>query len=192
MIYIDEHPHELDLAAALEAVGTQRREYAMRYRRDEDRRLCLAAHLLLQRALHDEYGIDWVPDFTYGPNGKPALDGVPDVHFSISHCREAVVCAVADAAVGVDVESTSGYHPDLLARTMNDGEQREILSSPRSDIAFIRLWTMKESLLKLTGEGMRNDLKSVLDGAPNQYHFTSWVGKNYVVTLCERLPENVK
>ena len=45
MVYIDSHPQLLDLTEALAAVSAERRTYALRYRREEDQRLCLSAYL---------------------------------------------------------------------------------------------------------------------------------------------------
>ena len=52
-------------------------------------------------------------------------------------------------------------------------------------MAFIRLWTMKEACLKLTGEGITNDLKSALDGGSWQFTTVERLDKNYIYTLCE-------
>ena len=103
MVYIDNHPQQLDLAEALAAVSPERRAYALRYRREEDQRLCLSAYLLLQRALREEYGLSEVPPFCYGQHGKPALQGYPDIHFNLSHCREAAACVVSTHPVGIDI-----------------------------------------------------------------------------------------
>ena len=40
-------------------------------------------------------------------------------------------------------------------------------SAPESLLAFLALWTKKEAVLKLTGEGIRNDLKTVLTNTEN-------------------------
>jgi 4'-phosphopantetheinyl transferase len=184
VLYLDDHINELDLEAALEAVGPERREYALRYRQEQDRRQCLAAYLLLQRALLLEYGIQQVPPFIYGPNGKPAFDGYPDIHFNLSHCSEAVACVIAPHPVGVDVECIDKYDKELAQHTMNDEEYSEILSSPQPEITFTKFWTMKESLLKLTGEGISKDIRMLLSDAERYRFHTVDLGR-YICTVSE-------
>ena len=184
-LYIDDQIDALDLQAGLRAVGEERRRYALRYRRERDQRLCVAVWLLLQRALRECFGLHNVPPIVRGEQGKPALDGFPHIHFNLSHCRLAAACVVDDRPVGVDVECIDRYDPSLLTYTMSGHEQRLIAAAPQPDVQFIRLWTMKESLLKLTGEGIRNDLASVLDHA-GDYHFTTTLHPGYICTVCQR------
>ncbi len=178
--YIDDQIQQLDLAAALAAVSAERRAYALRFRHELGQRQCVAAYLLLQRALKQEFGIEGDLQFTLGEHGKPSLVGHPDIHFNLSHCREAVACAVSDKPVGIDVESTRRYHPMLLDYTMNSDEQRRVTQATRPDEAFIRLWTMKEAVLKLTGEGISRDLHTVLTDA--QYCFATTIHPTYICT----------
>ena len=48
---------------------------------------------------------------------------------------------------------------------MNDEETILITKSPDPAETFIRFWTMKEAVLKLSGDGIRNDMKTVLTGS---------------------------
>ncbi|MCR4613814.1 MAG: 4'-phosphopantetheinyl transferase superfamily protein [Bacteroidaceae bacterium] len=185
--YLDTHPHGLDLDQALAQVSEQRRRYALRYKRESDQRLSLSAWLLLQRALRDEFGIDEQPLFRYTPQGKPLLEGHDDIHFSLSHCDEAVACVVGRHAVGIDVESLSQYDPALLEATMSEEEIRQVRAAHRPEVAFMRLWTMKESLLKLTGEGIRDRLDDVLVDAAS-YRFQTLIASRFVCTVCEKKP----
>ena len=153
-------------------MSRERREYALRYRREHDRRLCVAAYILLQQALKAEYKIEETPLFIYGAHGKPALKNHPDIHFNLSHCDEAAVCMVSNRPVGIDVESIRPFDSELAAATMNPEELRIIRSSPDPSIAFARYWTMKESLLKLTGEGITDNLHGILSTA-DRYHFVT-------------------
>lgn len=180
MTYIDDTIQHIDLQQALLAVSDERRAYALRYKHELGQRQCVAAYLLLQRALRQEFGIEGDLHFTLGEHGKPALAEHPDIHFNISHCREAVACAISDQPVGIDIESTRRYHPMLLDYTMNDNERRQVTTAPRPDEAFIRLWTMKEAVLKLTGEGISRDLHTVLTDA--RYRFATTIHPTYICT----------
>ena len=186
MVYVEEHVNEFDLQAGLRKISEQRREQALRFKHELGQRTCVLAYLLLKRALLREYGITENPLFEYGENGKPILAFHPEIHFNLSHCREAVACVVSDRPVGIDVESVREYKESLAAYTMNEQELASIVSAERPDVAFIRLWTMKEARLKLTGEGISNDIKNVLDDR-DRWTFTTVerLERNYIYTLCE-------
>ena len=162
MIYLNDHLFDFDLDAALLELSEQRRQLALRYRHELGRRTCAAAYLLLCEGLRKEHGITEKPVFEFGEHGKPSIIGRPDLHFSLSHCREAAICVLSDRPVGIDIESVGRYNERLVRYTMNEEEMAQILASNRPDIAFTRLWTQKEAVLKCTGEGIGNDLKNVL------------------------------
>lgn len=91
--------------------------------------------------------------FAYGPSGKPFFHDLPDVHFNISHTGGLVVCAVGNIPIGIDAERIRPY-PKSVLRKMTDRECLYIQKSDRQDEAFMRVWTMKEAMIKLTGDGL--------------------------------------
>jgi len=173
----------MDLQAALSQLTEQRREQAMRFKHEQGRRESAAAFLLLWRALRDEYGLEEPPVLAYDDGGKPFLAGHPEIHFNMSHCRVAVACVVDRRPVGIDVETIRKYNPQLAAYTMNDEELRRIEASAEPEVEFTRLWTMKEALLKMSGTGLRQNLKTVLTGMEDM---ETWLRreKGYVCTVC--------
>lgn len=145
--------------------------------------MCLAAYRLLQHALLQEYGINEAPVFTYGNKGKPLLQGHPDIHFSLSHCHEAVAVAVSEHPVGIDIETVDHYNPEIARHVMSDDEMRQIEASAQPEIAFTRLWTMKESLYKLTGDDHGGDMAGMLSDI-SKYRFTTTVHPRFIYTAC--------
>ena len=161
-IFLSEDIWDFDLAAALDEISEQRREQALKFKYELGQRLCVLAYQLLKRGLNEMYGIKGNPVFDYNEHGKPSIVGHPEIYFNLSHCKEAAICAVSDRMVGVDVESVRSYNDSLVQYTMNDAEIRQIEAAEDQAVAFIRLWTMKEAALKLTGTGISNDMKQVL------------------------------
>ena len=162
MLYLNDDIAGFDFEAALPLLSEQRRLQALKFKHEQGRKTCAMAYLLLCEALRQEYGITELPVFEFGEHGKPFIVGHPDIHFNFSHCSEAVICAVSDQPVGVDVESIREYKESLARYTMNDQELEQIARAERPDVEFIRLWTMKEAVLKLSGRGIVDDLKHVL------------------------------
>ena len=96
--------------------------------------------------------------FEYGPAGKPALAGFAGPHFNVSHSGDQALIAVADAAVGVDIELVRPM-PDLdaLAERLFTADERAALAVVREDArleAFFAAWTRKEAYIKACGDGI--------------------------------------
>ena len=185
-IIVSEEIWDFDLEAALEDISVQRREQALKFKFELGQRLCVLAYRLLKQGLREEYGIVGNPIFEYNEHGKPSIVGHPEIHFNLSHCKEAVVCVVSDQPVGVDVESIREYRESLVRYTMNDEEIREIESAEDPASTFIRLWTMKEATLKLIGTGISNNIKTVIS---KEYRYTTVEKKNYIYTVCFYMKE---
>lgn len=116
---------------------------------------------LLKKALAKEYQIDFTEEMiSYADNGKPLLKNVNDrasVFFNISHCEGMVVCALADCPIGIDVEGSRRVTDSLIRSACSDWEKTYVAAGGANGRTgrFLELWTLKESYLKMTGEGMR-------------------------------------
>lgn len=151
-----------ELAKDLILLPSWRREKALTFHFLIDQVLCTKAYLLLKQGLKEEYGIDCNPCFDYVGNDKPILKGYPHIHFNLSHCRRGVLCVIDDKPIGCDIEEIEEKLDLNLCRfCYNDLEVDSITSASESCVAFTRLWTMKEAVLKLTGEGINEDLPSL-------------------------------
>ena len=183
-IYIDENINDFNLDEAMTQLSEQRREQVARYKLEGPRRQAVAAYLLLRKALREMYGIHDAPVFEYDANGKPSILGHPEIFFNLSHCRKAVACVVADSPVGIDVEETCRFSDSIARYTLDDEEYESVVKADNPSQAFIRLWTMKEALLKYTGEGLRRDIKTVLRLSPaNKVEFLTELHDGYVVSV---------
>ena len=111
-----------------------------------------------------------------GPYGKPYLAEYPEIHFNISHSGEWAVCALASMPCGVDIQERRPIRSRrMVERTMNAREQRQILEAEDGTGEFIKLWTYKESCIKLSGEGLHQDMKTL---KPPGCHQFFWLEKN--------------
>lgn len=131
-------------------------------KKEEDKIRSVAAFLLLERALQD-LGISPVPEFAYEDFGKPYLPGYP-VHFSLSHTKNAVACAVSDCPIGVDVQEKIGYSSCLAQRICSEEEWAALEKAGDKALALTALWTKKEALAKKTGKGLGEKFSSLEEG----------------------------
>lgn len=161
MLYIDDNILNFDLEKMLGMVSEQRRQQAMKFSNELGRRQCVASYMLLKRALHEQFGINDEPIFDYEDGGKPILKNYPHIHFNISHCKKAVAVAVGLSPVGIDIEMIRPYKAVLAKHTLSSREMELVEQSDDKDVEFIKIWTRKEAYLKLTGKGIRCDLKTV-------------------------------
>ena len=142
-------------AAAYRAASPVRREKTDRYRRGEDRRLSLGAEALLRHALRCAGREETPLTFTYGAYGKPYLQ--EDVYFNLSHAGDWVLCALSPEEVGCDIERIVPAEMKLAQRFFTPAEYGRLVRCPTPEAQsalFFRYWTLKESFLKATGQGM--------------------------------------
>ncbi|MFB2121522.1 4'-phosphopantetheinyl transferase superfamily protein [Parapedobacter sp. 2B3] len=111
--------------------------------------------------------------FVGGHHNKPKLTDYqrPSITFNLSHTEHTSMIAVADGAgIGADIEWIRRpiVIDDMLAACFSANEIDYITSRPEEGMRdrFFTLWTRKEAILKLTGEGIGEHLPlfEVLDG----------------------------
>ena len=94
-----------------------------------------------------------------GANGKPQVDGADGLRFNVSHSGTAVVVAVtAGTEVGVDVEFVRPVRRDgqLARRWFSEADAASLPEAPSLLRArgFMELWTRREAIAKLSGDGL--------------------------------------
>jgi 4'-phosphopantetheinyl transferase len=186
------------LAALLDDTERAR---AARFAFDEDRQSYVAAHALLRLELSHRAGRspqEW--RFAATALGKPfLLDPPRDIRFSLSHTRGMVAVAVAEGVeIGVDVESvdrraesmklaTRFFAPDEVARLA------AVEGAARRDL-FFAIWTLKEAVVKATGQGLSRALDSfsvttdpprvtMFDGSGQQWSAALWRSESFHFAL---------
>ena len=174
--------------ADLKRLPPQRYEKAMTYRFLSDRKRCVRAYMLLWEGLSREYGAESAPLFDFLSHGKPVLRGCPDLHFSLSHSGNAVLCALDCHPVGADIEMIRRKNLEHLLSVFSDPEQASIALADSPETCFTRLWTRKESYLKLTGEGLTGTkaLREIPTEDNGAVHFETVIreAEGFVYSVC--------
>ena len=150
----------------MEGLWEERKEKILLYKLEQSRKQSLGAGLLLKWALK-KHGAA-VEQLSYGANGKPEAEGV---FFNLSHSGQWAVCAIGDGPVGCDVEEIASVREGIAERFFTENEVQYLaqFEGERRNEEFFRLWTLKESYMKMTGEGMSLGLDRFefdMDGQP--------------------------
>lgn len=131
-----------------------------RYKNIEDKKLYAISYLLCIYALRDCFSLK-NPIIETDEKGKPFLPDCPNIHFNISHCKAGCVCAVSDRPIGIDIQNYVNYSHEVAVRVCSWRELEYIDKSENKSDAFTKIWAMKESYVKMTGEGICTDLKKI-------------------------------
>lgn len=171
----------------------ERKKQILKYRKEDDRKRCLGAGLLLEKIL-PYYGAS-PENITAGANGKPGTEGIS---FNISHSGHFVICAVGKKAVGCDIERIDEEPEGVAERFFHQNEIHYLatLEMEKRNEMFFRLWTLKESYIKMTGDGLHlpiNSFEILLDGEKIQIrrggkilpcHIREYTIPGYKISVC--------
>ena len=146
-------------AEYLENLSEYRKNKCLRFKYETGKNLSLGAGYLLSLALQD-FGLnEKYADYGFSENGKPYILHYPMIDFNLSHSGTKVMCVSSSdgIALGCDVEQIRSGKLKVANRFFTENENRllESLSSEtEKDDIFAKLWTLKESYIKCTGEGL--------------------------------------
>ena len=156
-----------ELAELTTRLPQHERDRAAQLRTDAQRRSFVIGRVLL-RSLVAGAGNAAPVDVTIDVEaaGRPVIVGtLSRFSVSIAHSGDYVVVAVAQRAVGVDVEQlpSSPRHPGLEARVCSPDELRrlELMTGAERERAFTAIWARKEAYGKARGVGLDFDLRSI-------------------------------
>jgi 4'-phosphopantetheinyl transferase len=151
----------------LRTLDREEQARANRFHFEKHRRRFMVARGFL-RLLLARY-LDTKPEdvrFSYGPYGKPKLQGEhhPDrLRFNVSHSHEIAVFGFAyDHELGIDVEYINHdfAREDIASRFFSRSEVETLNALPdqQKTKAFFRCWTRKEAYIKAIGSGLSHPL----------------------------------
>lgn len=96
--------------------------------------------------------------FSKGEHGKPFLADHAHLHFNLSHSADIAMLAVSLHEVGMDVEYADRKNEwqKIVQRFYTHHEQSAIATLPEATQreAFFQVWARKESVMKVTGQGL--------------------------------------
>ena len=122
-----------------------------------------AGRALLQAMYTEKFG-KTMPEILVTERGKPYFaDGC--VHFSISHTKKYVFCAMSENPIGIDAEAQDrDIRLELADKILSPSEKVRFEAEKNKREALLRFWVLKEAAAKCTGMG--------LQGYPNHTDFS--------------------
>lgn len=127
-----------------------------------DRKRSLTAGYLLHlmcRELHIEN-----PSYGYSNKGKPYLIGHGDISYNISHSGDYAVLAYQESKepVGIDIQQIRPLRGNIKKRILHEAEELPGQLSKEEEMVYLnRIWSIKESYVKMLGDGLAYDFRNI-------------------------------
>jgi 4'-phosphopantetheinyl transferase len=194
----------------LSKLDPDRRKRVERLKHEKEKLRSLTAGLLLRYCYckHEGEFESWGRvTIKEGQYGKPFIEGDKDFLYSLSHSGEYVLCAVDNMEIGADIQVMDEKRTNIAGRFFHESECERINNSPHDlkTKEFYKIWTAKESVVKLSGRGMGEGIKhlvtnkrcDIIDNIKNNETFNIKIYdeiEDYIVCVCSRgdnFPDNI-
>lgn len=121
--------------------------------------------------------------------GKPYIEN-SNLHYNVSHSGKWVICVMDTQEIGIDIEEYRKVNIECNKNIFTKNEYKKVICSKKPEREFIRLWTIKESYIKLIGKGLQIPLNSfeiekniIINN--NTYYYKEYTTlENYNISLC--------
>lgn len=119
----------------------------------------LAAVVISERAgIIDGAAAERCLMYAYDEKGKPHTESA---YIGISHTKGACAAFVSNAPAGIDIERIRRVDERIAERILSESEYARYKSTSDGSEYLIKAWSLKESYLKLTGEGIGGAMNKV-------------------------------
>lgn len=134
------------------------------------------------------------PIYEYTEKGKPFLNGW-EYAFNLSHSGDYAVLAYhqSNEPLGVDIQKVRPMREGMEKRILHEKENVPVENEERLR-CLNRLWAVKESFVKMTGEGLARDFRTIHVDFENgtvwieedrKAEFSAWEWKEeYYIAMC--------
>jgi 4'-phosphopantetheinyl transferase len=192
VVYLEVAPvsEGIDYTGMLRHVSAYKRENILKQRFEIDRKLRVVADILLRCQLAARLGksLEGIT-LQKADNGKPYIAGAPFLEFNLSHTRNAVVVALSDKPIGVDIERIRNINMRIAEHVCSDIELSWLKESGADQtLRFFDIWTKKEALLKQAGTGLTGRLKNIDVLGRRSPSLSTFFDNDYVMSVCSEEP----
>lgn len=165
----------------------------------------LAGHFLVRKMASRVFK-NLAHDWTYYQDAesmrrlKCITESSPELFVSISHSGNWIAAAISDAPIGIDIETFSKQR-DFIAiasHVFSSAEIRYLKSCNAQELKhnFYLHWTLKESIAKQYGTGLKFEISRVLSpilvSEGEQASMQSWQCPDYVIALATEVAINIE
>jgi 4'-phosphopantetheinyl transferase len=164
---------------------------ATSFKFEKDKKTFVIAHAILRKILSFYFNVK--PDeifFLNEQNGKPFVQSVnvvskqTDIQFNLSHSANGFAIAIQlHLPVGIDMEKIVSQqdHSIIVSDFFTIEEKAAIAAAPNPTELFYYIWTKKEAIAKMNGEGIA-DLAYVK--LPEHYCIIQFAMQPFVASVC--------
>lgn len=119
---------------------------------------------LLLKQMYEQLTGEPMSEILLTERGKPYFAN-GRLHFSISHTKRRVFCALAENPIGIDAEEQDRNIDLRLAdKILSPAERAHYDGAEDRRLTLLRFWVLKEAAAKCSGQGLR--------GYPNKTDFS--------------------
>ena len=183
--HLDRALTEAEADLLLGFLPPERQKRLVRLRDKLRRKEPLCAYALLRIALRERYGWQELPQMAYSPQGKPYFPQYSEVQFNLSHTDGAVLVAISNQAVGVDIEKIRPIRQQTMEQVANTA----------SEEAFFQTWVRREARTKYRGIGVAGMIREEPPLQNGEYYYPLEIFSGYVagVATCSKgAPETIR
>jgi 4'-phosphopantetheinyl transferase len=148
----------------LKYVSNERKEKILRFNRFENSLRSLLGSMLIRYSIVRRLGVKNKDIEIYTDEyGKPFIN-VDNVYFNVSHSNEYVICAIGRNQVGIDIEFIKERDYDIVKYYFSEKEYslfKKVKKEKQLNYLY-KMWTYKESYIKILGKGFRIKLNSFI------------------------------